>query len=217
METKGNKRKQRMSRTGIIYKLCCKNVDITECYVGSTINLSRRKHQHKIRCNNQNNNKYYFKVYQYIRENGGFDNWDIIQLETIQFNDRYELNARERVHLEQLHATLNKQIPTRTKKQYYMDNREKYLQKSKNFRENNPELVAQQLKEWCENNKEKVKEDNKIRGKKWRENNKERAKQWREQIIVCECGKPSQLGQISRHKKSKQHQFFENYKDYLYS
>ena len=98
-----------------------------------------------------------------------------------------------------------------------MDNRENYIQKSKDYRENNKEKCAEKDKKYYEKNKENNKEKIAEKGKKWRENNKERAKQWREQIIVCECGKPSQLGQISRHKKSKQHQFFENYKDYLYS
>ena len=88
-----------MSKTGIIYKLCCKDVDIKECYVGSTINLRKRKWGHKLRCNNPNGDKYHYPVYQYIRENGGFENWDIIQLETIQFNDRNELHSRERFHL----------------------------------------------------------------------------------------------------------------------
>ena len=37
-----------------IYKLCCKNPEITNIYVGSTKNFTRRKHQHKNNCINEN-------------------------------------------------------------------------------------------------------------------------------------------------------------------
>eukprot|EP01080_Neovahlkampfia_damariscottae_P013297 gene13297-12127_t len=39
--------------TGYIYKLCCKDPNVTEFYVGSTKNIRRRKCQHKYSCNNE--------------------------------------------------------------------------------------------------------------------------------------------------------------------
>ena len=107
-----------MSNTGIIYKLVCKDINIKECYVGSTINFTRRKCHHKCSCNNEINKSYNLFVYQFIRDNGGFDNWDMIQIEEYKFDTRNGLNARERHWIEQLQATLNKYIPTRGKQEY---------------------------------------------------------------------------------------------------
>ena len=38
----------------IIYKLCCKNPEIKDIYVGHTTDFRRRKCQHKTSCNDQN-------------------------------------------------------------------------------------------------------------------------------------------------------------------
>jgi len=35
-----------------IYKIVCKDVNIKDCYVGSTTNFNRRKQEHKYNCNN---------------------------------------------------------------------------------------------------------------------------------------------------------------------
>ena len=47
-----------------IYKLCCKDTEITDEYVGSTTNFSRRKAEHKSHCHNENGSAYHFKVYE---------------------------------------------------------------------------------------------------------------------------------------------------------
>ena len=60
----------------IIYKLCCKDVNITDEYVGGTTNFYGRKGNHKGKCNNSNT-----RVYKFIRENGGWDNWEMIEIE----------------------------------------------------------------------------------------------------------------------------------------
>ncbi len=95
---------------------CVADPEIEEIYVGSTKNLRVRKGQHKVCCNNANTKQYNFNVYQFIRANGGFSKWDLIQLERFEYNTRNELNARERYYFETLKATLNKQIPARSSK-----------------------------------------------------------------------------------------------------
>ena len=50
-----------------IYKISCKDQDISDCYIGSTFNFSNRYYTHKTNCINKNNNKYKYKVYQYIK------------------------------------------------------------------------------------------------------------------------------------------------------
>ena len=50
-----------------IYRLCCKDTDIKEEYIGSTKNFTKRKAQHKRECVKKTD----LKVYNFICENGG--------------------------------------------------------------------------------------------------------------------------------------------------
>ena len=65
----------------IIYKLVSTDVDIKECYIGHTTNFNKRKCAHKYDCININSKNYNFNMYQFIRQNGGFNNWLIIKVE----------------------------------------------------------------------------------------------------------------------------------------
>ena len=94
----------------IIYKLCCLDSSITDIYIGSTTNKTRRKNHHKTCCNNVNNKDYNIYVYQFIRENGGFDNWDFVEIERVNAIDKSDLHKRERFYIESLKSTLNKQL-----------------------------------------------------------------------------------------------------------
>jgi hypothetical protein len=55
-------------KNSVIYRIYCKNPDITECYIGSTIDLYNRFKAHKACVNNRNLNNYNLKIYQFIRE-----------------------------------------------------------------------------------------------------------------------------------------------------
>ena len=178
-----------MTQLGFVYKLCCIDPEIKEIYVGSTKNLRVRKNQHKHYCNNENEKKYNFNVYQFIRANGGFNNWSIIQLERVEFNTKYELHARERYYIELLKAGLNKFIPTRTYKEYSEENKEHIKERQKSYREQNKENIQESSKTYFKENKEKCIEyakkyydDNKeiINDKKklYREKNKEKIKEY---------------------------------------
>jgi len=65
----------------VMYKIVCKDVEIKELYVGSTTSLVKRRYLHKSDCFNANSKRHNFYVYQFIRENGGWDNWEVIQIE----------------------------------------------------------------------------------------------------------------------------------------
>jgi hypothetical protein len=136
-----------MSFTADVYKLCCNDPTITEIYVGSTRSWARRKNQHKSRCNNENSKKYIIYVYQFIRENGGFSNWSMISLYNGQFENKRELERKEREYIEELQSTLNKQIPTRTQKEYNEDNKEHILKKQKQKYERNKKGILEQKKQ----------------------------------------------------------------------
>jgi len=40
--------------------------------------------------------KHGYPVYQYIRDNGGWDNWDMVQVAEVNAKDKRELHATER-------------------------------------------------------------------------------------------------------------------------
>ena len=92
----------------IIYKLCCKNPEIKQIYIGSTANeIRKRKNQHKSDCYNKNRESYNLYVYQFIRDNGGFQNWSMIIIENYPCENKRKLEQRERYFIELLNATLN--------------------------------------------------------------------------------------------------------------
>ena len=129
----------------VIYKIYCKNTAITDCYVGSTCDYMGRKNSHKSNCNNENKSKSYnLNVYKFIRENGGWDNWEMIELIKYPCNTQRELALKEREYIELLGGTLNKQIPTRSKaeydKAYDLERKEEKRERDKARYQKNKEL-----------------------------------------------------------------------------
>jgi len=117
----------------LIYKIVCLDPNISDCYVGSSTNFKQRKARHKNACNSPNTDKFNYNVYRFIREHGGWENWQMLQIEEFPCNSSHELALQERFHLEQLKATLNKQVPSRTNAEYYQNNRAKITEwKKKN-------------------------------------------------------------------------------------
>ena len=88
----------------IIYKIVCKDEKISDLYVGHTTNFIKRKYLHKNACNNLNNK---LKIYNIIRENGGWDNWEMIETATYNCKDHTEARIKEQEHFDLLKATLN--------------------------------------------------------------------------------------------------------------
>ena len=91
----------------IIYKITCKDVNVKDVYVGHTTNFVQRKHAHKQSCCNDKTANYKCKLYEVIRNNGGWTNW---QMEIINFYncyDHYEARQKEQEYFISLNATLN--------------------------------------------------------------------------------------------------------------
>jgi hypothetical protein len=91
----------------IFYKIHCKNPDVKDVYIGHTTNFVQRKHAHKYSCIYDKCSNYKCKVYNVIRENGGWDNWN---MEIIAFHaceDHYAARKFEQQYFEQYNATLN--------------------------------------------------------------------------------------------------------------
>ena len=91
----------------VIYKITCKDTNIPDKYVGHTTDFVKRKYAHKRSSHNETSANYHLKLYKFIRDNGGWDNW---KMEMIQFYDcknHYEARVREQEHYIELKATLN--------------------------------------------------------------------------------------------------------------
>jgi hypothetical protein len=174
-----------------IYKIVCKDVNITEKYVGSTTKLIKRQSNHAFSCNNENNKDHNTYVYQFIRSNGGFKNWDVVLVEkVVDCKDIQHLRTRERFYIESLKPELNTKIPMRTQKEYYINNKEKIkeyneknkeviAERKKKYNEKNKEIIAIKKKEYYKNNSEKYKEYQKEYQKAYREKNKDKLKEQR--------------------------------------
>ena len=181
-----------MAKTGYIYKLADKAGEFEEIYVGSTSNLRQRKCQHKEGCNNPNSRCHMFYVYQFIRDNGTFGNWDLYELEEVRYNDKKELLKKEREWIEHLKPKLNKQVPTRT---------------GKEWREANKETINAKYKQHYEEHKDTIR----AKQKQYREANKETINAKQNEKHECACGGRFTHVHRARHFKSKKHQ------DYLSS
>jgi len=101
-------------------------------YIGSTTNdyLSNRMAKHRNRYKDyklEKGDKYYsFDVF----DEYGIENCVITLIENYKCNDINELRERERFHIKSLDC-VNKNIPTRTLKEYYIDNQKKIKDRSK--------------------------------------------------------------------------------------
>ena len=88
----------------IIYKIW-KDDDF---YVGSTTDFPTRKSHHKGVCNNINAKDYNLKIYQTIREKGGWDEWQMTPLEEyVDCQNKTQARIREEYWRETLQAKLN--------------------------------------------------------------------------------------------------------------
>lgn len=170
----------------IIYKLCCNDTIITECYVGHTTNFTNRKRQHKTSCNNKNIKDYNFYVYQFIREKGGWDNWSMIQIEEFCCENRLQAETRERYWIETLQSKLNKIIPTRTKQEYYEEHKTQLTENKKQRYEEHKEEIIEKSKQYRQEHKAEIKQKSK-------------------QKYTCECGSILRIRDKSRHEKSQKH------------
>ena len=88
------------------YRIYSKNPDVTECYIGSTKDFHKRKINHKSTCNNINSDHYNTKIYEYMRNNGGFEEFEIEIIDIIKFSKSDRL-WHERKLIEMYRPTLN--------------------------------------------------------------------------------------------------------------
>jgi hypothetical protein len=171
----------------IIYKLV-KNDDYdnVNIYIGNTTNFIKRKNYHKSSCYNVMMHDYYNKKSQYIRDNGGWEEWYMIEIEKYPCNDGNEARAREEYWRCYFNANLNSQKALRTKDEQILYQKEYDKQRWKNMDILDKQKHNERTNNHYHNNKEKI-------------SNKAREK------ITCECGCVLSKDTLTRHRKSKKH------------
>ena len=165
---------------------------------------------YKIECN-MTNEVYYgsttqslgmrLAIHKYSKQCRAIDiidrgNFNMKVLEEYPCNSKKELETRERWYIEN-NQCINKIIPTRTRKEYYKDNKEK----RQAYDKQRTELKREYDKEYREDNKEDIKQ----KKKKYYKANKEKIKAYESTKIKCECGCEVSQSKLSRHKKTKRH------------
>jgi len=193
---------------GLIYIIKHKTDDTKKVYVGSTINLKERIWKHKSSCNNEKNKNYNNKIYQYLRENGGFIQYEFIILEFYVCNFKHELLCKEDDYIKMYDNNLNqlrayltdeehKMKNNEKSKKYYDDNKEKIKEE---YNENK-DIFSQRRKKYHEKNKDIINEKKK---EKYNEN-KEKINEQRKEKITCECGSIVRKADITKHRKTLKH------------
>ena len=186
-----------------IYKLVhFDDLNDENIYVGHTTNMTKRKWEHKHSCCNPNNKEYNQKKYQFIRENGGWDKWQMILVEKYSCKCSAEAKARERYWIKELKATLNTIEPGRTKKEYREDNHEMIAENNKKYIQDNREKLLEQWKEYREANRTKLAE----KSKQYYYDNCQKIAEKGAEKITCDCGSVIRSGDIARHRKTIKHQ-----------
>lgn len=120
-----------------LYKLV--NTVDNKIYVGATTTmLCKRMAQHRSAAKININRP----VYKHLNDIG----WQYVSIELIKkfpCADKDELHKEERRYIELLHASLNKIIPTRTKREYYEDN----IEHIKQYCKKNNDIINKKQKE----------------------------------------------------------------------
>ena len=142
-------------------------------YIGSTKDFKQRKSAHKLNCKTKE-----LKIYQMIREAGGWDNCEMVPIEEYECENGTQARMREEHWRREYNANMNSIRAHRTE-----------------------EELIEQRKAYCEANTEQKK----INNKAYYEANIEKIKKNKQAKHTCECGGKYTMGDARRHEKSKKH------------
>ena len=165
---------------GFIYKITSshdKRVYVGKSKTTSDIRFDKHKKDYKGWCKGKQIN--YITSFELMK----YDDCIMIVLENDISDDM--LSQREGYWYTQFDC-VNSQVPNRTLKEWYQDNRDKMLEYKRQYRINNQDEILEYNKQYYQNNQEKIANYN-------------------SQKITCECGCISSRGKITRHKRSKKH------------
>ena len=196
------------------YKIICKNTNIKDIYVGHTTDFKTRKGCHKRVCNNSNDKNYNLPLYKFIRENEGWDNFDMILIETVPMENSLEARKRERELIEELHAEINyikkpavsPEEAKQRKTEWTKANEDQVKEYKHNWQIENRERLSEIRKQQYQDRREEIL----AKCKKYYEENIEERRAIRNRLCQCSCGDTYTYANKSRHERTKKHQDYIN-------
>ena len=173
---------------GKIYKIVC-NITNKVYYGSSTQKLYTRIAEHRSNYKRHlAGNGVYMTSYEILK--GG--DYDIVLIENVKCVDKSQLHEREKFYIKN-NDCVNKCVPGRTKKEFYIDyynnNKDKIKETLKEYYNNNKANILEIRKDYYNNNKDKI---------------KEYKKEYRKVKVPCvHCNKSYHKSSLSRHIKTK--------------
>jgi len=179
-----------------MYKIVPKNKESIYCYVGHTADFNKRNDEHNNCATNTSNNKHHQLIYQTIYKNGGWDAWEMIELEKYICLTKLEARMREQQLIIEHNANINtlrafitederkkrkQEITTKYKaehvelikeqqQQYKQDHKDVIKEQMHVYRQEHKAEIYEKKKEYMEANKEHMQ----AKKKAWAQANKER-------------------------------------------
>jgi hypothetical protein len=179
-----------------IYKIVCLDPNITDIYVGSTANFNSRRYQHKSSCNNPNSKIYNLYLYKFIRANGGWKNWIMVEISVFNQLTNREATKFENDICKELHATLNmiaSYTSSEDKQLYHKNYRDTHKEQIKDYRDTHKE----QIKDYRDTHTEQI--------QLYRDIYKDKQTLINHKKITCECGCIIIKNAIKAHILTKKH------------
>ena len=164
----------------VIYKI--QNNELDELlYVGHTTHFRNRKVCHKRNCNNPNDKeKYNLKLYQTIRDNGGWDAFSMVVIKEFPCENKRQAEAEEDRVMREMKSSLNMKRAFETPEERY----ERRLKYGIKWRKDNEECLKEKNKIYYQENTERIKDS----AKEYRQKNineiKEKQKKYRQKNMV---------------------------------
>jgi len=181
----------------IMYKIVCNDLNVKQCYVGHTADMTKRKCSHKSICHNEKSKRHNLKIYKIIRENGGWENWSMLLVEEFPCKDKHEACKRERELYEELDSKMNSFRPYITQEEL----RQYHEQYHKKYREEHKAELDQYNKKYGKQYYQEHKEDKKKITKIQRKNKEKIVEKGKEKVECKYCAKLLSNSSMSYHIK----------------
>ncbi len=151
-------------------------------YIGSTRDFKQRKIAHKYNFFNEKRKAHNLRLYQSIRENGGWDFVEIKPIEEYECETSVQARMREQFWVREYNATLNMMRAHRTREEYLKSQRDQ----ANSYYAANREALKQQANSYYTTNREAIKE-------------------YHREKIQCDCGATICRSAKTKHLRSKHH------------
>ena len=185
-------------------------------YVGSTTSFGQRESGHKHKCNNVNGVHYHYPIYAHIRDNGGWDLFEVIPVAHLQLNNKTELRIAEQFEMDKHTDLRNVNYAVRSKTQYRVDNKDAIDARNKQHYVDNKDMILADRKQHYVDNIDAIL----AQQKQYRADNKDKIAEYKEQYraenkdviaakaavtITCQCGCKVTKYHLARHQNTAKH------------